>query len=171
MLTCHFCIAQLTSFNEWYIYKYVCNWAAQNKQISDRLEYITHLHQHTWGHMVNTQLLHCTCPKCAYKISQIFSRVFEFALAEKPRNPRKLMYRKYFRVYSKSLQFPEKFTWFIGCLFSGTHCIAFIKMLPCVASYVYAVWIYSELKCAPFILFFKNETQIHFKDADSSIWS
>ena len=41
-----------------------------------------------------------TCPKCAYKISQIFSRVFEFALAEKPWNPRKLMYREYFRVYS-----------------------------------------------------------------------
>ena len=41
-----------------------------------------------------------TCPKCAYKISQIFSRVIEFALAEKPRNPRKLMYREYFHVYS-----------------------------------------------------------------------
>ena len=32
-------------------------------------------------HMVNTQLLHVR-PKCAYKISQIFLRVFEFALAE-----------------------------------------------------------------------------------------
>ena len=30
--------------------------------------------------MVNTQLF--TCPKCAYKILQIVSRVFDFALAE-----------------------------------------------------------------------------------------
>ena len=34
-----------------------------------------------------------TCPKCAYKISEIFSRVFEFALAE-------LMRREYFHFYS-----------------------------------------------------------------------
>ena len=69
----------------------------KNKQISDRLEYITHC--------INThgQYTTPTCPKCAYKILQIFSRVFEFALAEKPRNPRKLMYRKYFCVYSISL--------------------------------------------------------------------
>ena len=66
----------------------------KNKQISDRLEYITHLHQHTWS------IHNSYVSKCAYKISQIFSRVFEFALAEKPRNPRKFMYREYFRVYS-----------------------------------------------------------------------
>ena len=48
--------------------------------------------------MVNTQLLRVQ--NVHDKISQIFSRVFEFALAEKPRNPRKLMYREYFRVYS-----------------------------------------------------------------------
>ena len=50
MLTCHFCTAQLTSFNEWYIFTsmYVTG-QHKNKQISDRLEYITHLHQHTWS--------------------------------------------------------------------------------------------------------------------------
>ena len=96
LLTCHFCKAQLTSFNEWYIYKYVCNWAAQ-KQADLR---------QTWVYILPTcinthgQYTTPTCPKCAYKILQIFSRVFEFALAEKPRNPRKLMYREYFRVYS-----------------------------------------------------------------------
>ena len=99
MLTCHFCTAQSTSFNEWYIFYNVCNWAAQDKQISDRLEYITHLHQHTLHGQYTTP----TCSKCAYKISQIFSRVFEFTLAEKPRNPRKLMYREYFHVYSMLL--------------------------------------------------------------------
>ena len=101
MLTCHFCTAQLTSFNEWYIYKYVCNWAAQ-KQADLRQTWVYYPFAST--HMVNTQLLrHFTCPKCAYKISQIFSLVFEFALAEKPWNPWKLMYREYFRVYSISL--------------------------------------------------------------------
>ena len=34
----------------------------KKKRISDRLEYITHLHQHTTP----------TCPKCAYKISKYF---------------------------------------------------------------------------------------------------
>ena len=68
----------------------------KNKQISDRLEYVTH------KFCINThgQYTPPTCPKCAYKISQIFSRVIEFALAEKPRNPRKLMYREYFHVNS-----------------------------------------------------------------------
>ena len=53
--------------------------------------------------MVNTQLLRVqNGPKCAYKILQIFSRVFEFALAEFARNTRKLMYRKYFHFYSNT---------------------------------------------------------------------
>ena len=43
-------IKLLTSFNEWYIYKYMyVTGQHKNKQISDRLEYITHLHQHTWS--------------------------------------------------------------------------------------------------------------------------
>ena len=44
----------LTSFNEWYIYMYVCNWAAQKQSRSQTDLSITHLHQHI---MVNTQLL------------------------------------------------------------------------------------------------------------------
>ena len=56
--------------------------------------YITHVHQH-YGQYTTS-----TCPKCAYKILQIFSRVFEFALAEFARNTRKLMYREYFHFYS-----------------------------------------------------------------------
>ena len=67
----------------------------KNKQISDRLFFILPICINTHGQYTTP-----TCPKCAYKISQIFSRVFEFALAEKPRNPRKLMYREYFHVYS-----------------------------------------------------------------------
>ena len=54
MLTCHFCTAQLTSFNEWYIYKYVCNWAAQ-KQADLRQTWVYYPFAST--HMVNTQLL------------------------------------------------------------------------------------------------------------------
>ena len=40
----------LTSFNEWYIYIYVCIklGSTKTKQVSDRLEYITNLHQHIW---------------------------------------------------------------------------------------------------------------------------
>ena len=51
MLTCHFCTAQ---FNEWYIYKYVCNWAAQ-KQADLRQTWVYYPFAST--HMVNTQLL------------------------------------------------------------------------------------------------------------------
>ena len=54
MLTYHFYIAQLTSFNEWYIYKYVCNWAAQ-KQADLRQTWVYYTFAST--HMVNTQLL------------------------------------------------------------------------------------------------------------------
>ena len=78
----------LTLFNEWYIYMYVCNWAAQKQSRS-------HLHQHIYGQYTTP-----TCPKCAYKILQIFLRVFEFALAEFARNTRKFMYREYFHFYS-----------------------------------------------------------------------
>ena len=89
----------LTSFNEWYIYMYVCNWAAQKQSRSQTDLSITHLHQHIWS-IHNSY----TCPKCAYKILQIFSRVFEFALAEFARNTRKLMYREYFHFYSICLK-------------------------------------------------------------------
>ena len=54
MLTCNFCIAQLISFNECYIYKYVCNWAAQ-KQADLRQTWVYYTFQST--HMVNTQVL------------------------------------------------------------------------------------------------------------------
>ena len=49
-------------------------------------------------HMVNTQLIRVQNVHTKYR--KYFRGFFEFALAEKPRNPRKLMYRKYFRVYS-----------------------------------------------------------------------
>ena len=79
-----------------HIYKYLCNWAAQKQ--ADLLKTdlsILPICINTHGQYTTP-----TCPKCAYKISQIFSRVFEFALADKPRNPRNLMYnREYFRVY------------------------------------------------------------------------
>ena len=38
----------------------------------------------------------------SFLVLQIFSRVFEFALAEFARNTRKLMYREYFHFYSSS---------------------------------------------------------------------
>ena len=72
-----------------HIYKYLYNWAAQ-KQADLRQTWVYYPFAST--HMVNTQLL---------RVQNVqFSLVFEFALAEKPRNPRKLMYREYFRVYS-----------------------------------------------------------------------
>ena len=52
--------------------------------------------------MVNTQLLRVQ--NVHTKILQIFSRVFEFALAEFARNTRKLMYREYFHFYSTSIE-------------------------------------------------------------------
>ena len=83
--------------NEWYIYKYVCNWAAQKQSKSQTDSSILPICINTHGQYTTP-----TCPKCAYKISQIFSQVFEFALAEFARNPRKLMYRRreYFHFYS-----------------------------------------------------------------------
>ena len=79
-----------TSFNEWYIYMYV---TGQHKNKAGlRQTWVNNPFAST--HMVNT------CPKCAYKVLQIFSRVFEFALAEFARNTRKLMYREYFHFYS-----------------------------------------------------------------------
>ena len=68
---------KLTSCNEWYIYKYVCNWAAQKQSRSQTESSILPICINTHGQYTTP-----TCPKCAYKISQIFSRVFEFALAE-----------------------------------------------------------------------------------------
>ena len=68
---------KLTSFNEWYIYKYVCNWAAQKQSSSQTDSSILPICINTHGQYTTS-----TCPKCAYKISQIFSQVFEFALTE-----------------------------------------------------------------------------------------
>ena len=63
MLTWYFCITQILDIIR-YIYKQLGS--TKTKQASHILQYITRLHQHSW----------------AYKISQIFSRVFEFVLAE-----------------------------------------------------------------------------------------
>ena len=71
ILTWYFCIAQILDIIR-YIYKQLGS--TKTKQASHILQYVTHLHQHTWWGQYTTP----TCPKCAYKISQIFSRVFEF---------------------------------------------------------------------------------------------
>ena len=56
-----------------------CMGSAKTKQASHILQYITHLHQHTWSihNSYMSKNVHTL-----YKISQIFLRVFEFALAE-----------------------------------------------------------------------------------------
>ena len=105
----------------WPIYKYVCNWAAQ-KQADLRQTWVYYPFAST--HMVNT--LTPTCPKCAYKILQIFSWGFEFALAEKPRNPRK--YCKYFRVYSNDFKFGS------GYCFSQGHPHLIILCISCFSA-------------------------------------
>ena len=107
MLTCHFCttpglspchfVLHKVNIWQWMIHLQVCNWAAQKQSKSQTDLSILPICINTHGQYTTPT---CTCPKCAYKISQIFSRVFEFALAEFARNPRKLMYRKYFRFYS-----------------------------------------------------------------------
>ena len=76
---------------------YVINWAAQKQSRSQTDLSIKKLNQFAPTHMVNTQLLRV---QNVHKILQIFSRVFEFALAEFARNTRKLMYREYFHFYS-----------------------------------------------------------------------
>ena len=77
MLTCHSYTAHICII-PWYIYKQLGS--IKTKQASHILQYIYITHKSASTHMVNTQLLHVT--KCAYKISQIFLWVFEFALAE-----------------------------------------------------------------------------------------
>ena len=55
----------------------VCNWAAQKQSRSQTDWSILPIYINTHGQYTTP-----TCPKCAYKTSQIFSQVFEFALAE-----------------------------------------------------------------------------------------
>ena len=62
-----------------------------------------------------------TCPKCAYKLLQIFLRVFEFALAEFARNSRKIMYHKYFHFYSMSQ--------YQVCIIAGQNAFRFFFLL------------------------------------------
>ena len=85
----------LTSYNDTFT-SMTNSWAAQ-KQSRPRtiLQYITHFAS---THMVNYSYIRVLCPKCAYKILQIW--VFEFALLNFARNPRKLMCREYFHFYS-----------------------------------------------------------------------
>ena len=97
---------KLTSFNEWYIYKYVCNWAAQTQSRSQTDSSILPICINTHGQYTTP-----TCPKCAYKISQIFRGFLNSRLLKFARNSRKLMYREYFRFYSsciKALGLPIK---------------------------------------------------------------
>ena len=47
MLTWHFCIAQILNIIQRYIYKQLGS--TKTKQASHILQYITHLHQHTWS--------------------------------------------------------------------------------------------------------------------------
>ena len=75
MLTWYFCIAQILDI----IHLLTSNWAAQKQRLS---------RPHTFSSIlpicINThgQYTTPTCPKFAFKISQIFLWVFEFALAE-----------------------------------------------------------------------------------------
>ena len=59
---------KLTSFNEWYILQVYVTGQHKNKQVSDRLEYITHLHQHTWS-IHNS----CVSKMCIQIIANIFA--------------------------------------------------------------------------------------------------
>ena len=73
MLTCHCTAERYSSYND------ALTSTGQHKNKADFTHYpryITHLHQHTWS-IHNSYM-----SKCAYEISQIFSRVFEFALDE-----------------------------------------------------------------------------------------
>ena len=105
MLTCHFCTTPVAlsfcaaqskhlTMNDTYTSMYT-NWAAQKQSKSQTDSSILPICINKHGQYTTP-----TCPKCAYKISHIFSRGFEIALAEFARNPRKLMYREYFRFYS-----------------------------------------------------------------------
>ena len=107
MLTCHFCTTPVAlSF---------CTAQSKHLTMNDTFTsmYVTGQHKNKASlrqtrvyypfastHMVNTQLLRVQNVHTNYKILQIVSRVFEFALAKFARNPRKLMYREYFRFYS-----------------------------------------------------------------------
>ena len=106
MLTCHFCTTPVAlsfctaqskhlTMNDTFTNLYVCNLAAQKQSKSQTDSSILPICINTHGQYTTP-----TCPKCAYKISQIFSRVFEFALAKFARNPWKFMYREYFRFYN-----------------------------------------------------------------------
>ena len=87
------------SFNEWYIYKYVCIVREQykHKQISDRLEYVTHLHQHTWS-IHNSYMSRM----CIQNITNHFRGLLNSRLLKNRWNPRKLMYARIFPC----LQYP-----------------------------------------------------------------
>ena len=71
------------------------SWAAQKQSRPHTFSSISPICINTHGQYTTP-----TCPKCAYKISQIFSRVFEFTLLNFAQNPRKLMCREYFHSYS-----------------------------------------------------------------------
>ena len=67
----------------------------KNKQISDRLEYITHLHQHTWS------IHNSYVSKNVHTKYRKYFRGFLNSRLLKNREIRwKLMYREYFHVYS-----------------------------------------------------------------------
>ena len=64
---------KLTSYND----ALTSNWAAQKQSRPHTFSNILPICINTHGHYTTPK-----CPKCAYRISQTFSRVFEFALAE-----------------------------------------------------------------------------------------
>ena len=77
-----------------------CNRSAQGLKMANCTSFKILTHIYNPFASTHGQYTTPTCPKCAYKILQIFLRVFEFALAEFARNTRKLMYREYFHFYS-----------------------------------------------------------------------
>ena len=74
MLTIIFVLVTIKhSMNDNIYILYVTGLARKHADLRQTFSGVTHLHQHTWS--ITTP----TCLKCAYKISQIFSRV-EFGL-------------------------------------------------------------------------------------------
>ena len=87
----------LTSYND----TFKSNWAAQKPSKLDTFSSILPICINTHGQYIQSPM----CPKCAYKISQIFSRVFEFALAEFYA-PRIFPLLQYFKLHCLAVKRP-----------------------------------------------------------------
>ena len=146
---------KLTSINEWYIYKYVCNWAAQKQSRSQTDSSICYPFAST--HMVNTQLLRVQNVHTKYR--KYFRGFLNLRLLNFARNSRKLMYRKYFHFYSNSC-----FPWLQGMTWN-------VSVYSYTCSYLGISWRRADGgQC--FIVNFLREMILHSPFAWSScIWN